>query len=170
MEFGFNRWEDILVMLSLLRAATWAILHHWCASPLPVPCGFRWFSPTTLMNNATSPVFVTVPFQCRAVSRYYRGTAILFFAVPNSRGNRSTVLPPNHKNFLIFKPRLHDTTCCQNGCQTGLYPVYKHSIGCQTRLTIGLTTVWMFVYTIQPVVKPVVQPGCTTGLTTGCIV
>jgi len=55
-----------------------------------------------------------------------------------------------------LKPRLHDTTCCQS----------------------GLTTGWMFVYTIQPVVKPVWQPvgclscqtSCTTGLTTGCIV
>jgi len=47
---------------------------------------------------------------------------------------------------LQVKPRLHDTTCYQTGCQT------------------GLTTGWMFVYTIQPVVKP------TTGLTTCCIV
>jgi len=38
-----------------------------------------------------------------------------------------------------------------------LYRVYEHSIstGCKT----GLTTCWMFVYTIQPVVKPVVQPA-----------
>jgi len=36
-----------------------------------------------------------------------------------------------------LKPRLHDTTCCQTGCQTGL------TIGC-------------IVYTnIRPVVKPV---------------
>ena len=35
-----------------------------------------------------------------------------------------------------------------------LYHVNKHPTGCQT----GLTTRWMFVYTIQPVVKPVVQP------------
>jgi len=35
-----------------------------------------------------------------------------------------------------FKPRLHDTICCQT----------------------GLTTGYMFVYTIQPVVKPVWQP------------
>jgi len=69
----------------------------------------------------------------------------------------------------------------------GLYRVYKHLTGCQTRLTTGLTTGcivytaarvvkpvvknrlsnrfdnrfdngWMFVYTIQPVVNPVVQP------------
>ena len=32
-----------------------------------------------------------------------------------------------------------------------LYHVNKHPTGCQ----IGLTTGWMFVYTIQPVVKPV---------------
>jgi len=35
----------------------------------------------------------------------------------------------------IDKPRLHDTTCCQTGCQSGLtnrlYRVYKHSTGCQ---------------------------------------
>jgi len=46
--------------------------------------------------------------------------------------------------IVILKPRLHDATCCQS----------------------GLTSGWMFVYTIQPVVQPVVS---TTGLTTGCI-
>ena len=51
-----------------------------------------------------------------------------------------------------------------------LHRVYKHSTGCQTRLTTGLTTGWMFVYTIQPVVKLVVQPlrqpvvSCKRGL------
>jgi len=46
---------------------------------------------------------------------------------------------------VMLKPRLHDTTCCQTGCQTAL------TTGC-------------IVYTnIQPVVN-------TTGLTTGCIV
>jgi len=69
---------------------------------------------------------------------------------------------------LTLKPRLHDTTCCQTGCQlsyrlynrfdNGLYRVNKHPTGCQTGLTTRLTTGWMFVYTIQPVVKPVVQP------------
>jgi len=70
-----------------------------------------------------------------------------------------------------------------------LYRVNKHPTGCQT----GLTTGWMFVYTIQPVVKHRLsntglynridnrlnvcihdttcgQTGLTTGLTTGCIV
>ena len=77
-----------------------------------------------------------------------------------------------------------------------LYRVYKHSTGCQTRLTTGcivyrvgyqtgctiqfdnrsneqwlfvppgLTTGWMFVYTIQPVVKQVVEPvvSCKRGI------
>jgi len=50
---------------------------------------------------------------------------------------------------LVLKPRLHDTTCCQNGCQTGL------TTGC-------------IVYTnIQPVVN---QTRLPTGLTNGCIV
>jgi len=51
------------------------------------------------------------------------------------------------------KPRLHDTTGCQAVVQpfdNRLYRVNKH----QT----GLTTGWMFVYTIQPVVKQVWQP------------
>jgi len=58
-----------------------------------------------------------------------------------------------------------------NRFENRLYRVYKHSTGCQTRLT----TVWQngcIVYTAgcQTVfVKPVVQPGMTTGLTTGCI-
>jgi len=48
-----------------------------------------------------------------------------------------------------------------------LYRVHKYSTGCQTRSTTGLTTGWMFVYTIQPVVKPVVQPvvSCKWGTT-----
>jgi len=42
----------------------------------------------------------------------------------------------------LLKPRLHDTTCCQTGCQTG----FSSSTGC-------------IVYTdIQPVVKLVWQP------------
>jgi len=106
--------------------------------------------------------------------------------------------------MVTIRPRLHDTTCCQTGCQFGLtnqlYRIYKHSTGCQIRLTTGLTngcilytagcrtgcttwfdnrlneqwlfvqhgcqtgwttdltSGWMFVYTIQPVVKPAVQP------------
>ena len=46
----------------------------------------------------------------------------------------------------LQKTRLHDTTCCQTGCivYTNIQPVVQP----------GLTTGWMFVYTIQPVVKP----------------
>ena len=109
--------------------------------------------------------------------------------------------------FAIFKSRLHDTTCCQTGCQQSvgqpgkclytrynrlsnplsnridnrLYRVYKHSTGCKTRLTTGLTNCCI-VYTAG------CQSGCTTrfdnrldaclhdtagcqtGCTTGCIV
>jgi len=47
-----------------------------------------------------------------------------------------------------------------------LYRVYKHSTGCQTRLTTAATglTTGCIVYTAG------CQTGCTTGLTTGCIV
>ena len=66
----------------------------------------------------------------------------------------------------ILKPRLHDTTCCQTGCQAGLIDnrvnVCIHdTTGCQTGLTTGC-----IVYTnIQPVVKPVWQPvvSCKRG-------
>jgi len=74
---------------------------------------------------------------------------------------------------------LHDTT----GYDNRLYRVYKHSTGCQTRLSTGLTTgcivytagcqtgcitrsdnrlneQWLFV---QQFVQPVVKPGLTTG-------
>jgi len=74
----------------------------------------------------------------------------------------------------------------QHDCQTGLYNRFdKHSLttvctarynnllneqlfvqhGCQTSLTTGLTTGWMLVYTILPVVKPVWQPvvSCKWG-------
>ena len=43
--------------------------------------------------------------------------------------------------ILCLKPRLHNTTCCQT----------------------GLTTGWMFVYTIQPVVS------CKPGITVSCL-
>jgi len=58
---------------------------------------------------------------------------------------RCILITINVKKTL--KTRLHDTTCCQTGCQS------------------GLTTGYMFVYTIQPVVKPVC--GCQSGLTSG---
>jgi len=54
-------------------------------------------------------------------------------------GNTAFMFTPSPKNLdsdtklMVVKPRLHDTTCCQTGCKT------------------GLTTGWMFVYTIQPV-------------------
>ena len=60
---------------------------------------------------------------------------------------------------IRLQPRLHNTTCCQTGClytlykqlsnlsnqlsnqfDNWLYRVYKHSTGCQTHLTTGLTT------------------------------
>jgi len=88
---------------------------------------------------------------------------------------------------LQVKSRLHDTTCYQTGCQTGLIDnrlnVCIHdTTGCQTgcttrfdnRLnkqwlflqqgcqtgccTTDLTTGSMFVYMIQMLVKPVVEP------------
>jgi len=73
--------------------------------------------------------------------------------------------------YTIYK---HSTGCqtrCQTRLTTGLtkrlYRVYKHSTGCQT----GLTTGWMFVYTIQAVViavwQRVWQPvvSCKRGFT-----
>jgi len=76
------------------------------------------------------------------------------------RSNSVKTLTANIIVQEILKPRLHDTTGCRfdnrvkrtavrsTGCQTGLYNRFdKHS----------LTTGWMFVYTIQPVVKPVVK-------------
>jgi len=59
------------------------------------------------------------------------------------------------------------STRLSNWVDNRLYRVNKHSTGCQT----GLTTGWMFVYTIQPVVKPVVQQvwqpavSCKRGIT-----
>jgi len=54
---------------------------------------------------------------------------------------------------VTVKHRLHDTTCCQNGC-------IVYTAGCQT----GLTTDVCLYDTAG------CQTGCTTGLTTGCIV
>jgi len=87
---------------------------------------------------------------------------------------------------FILKPHLHDTTCCQNGCQTGLttgcivytniqpvvksvsQPVWQPAVscvqpvvklGCTTRFDNRLNEQWLFD-----------QHGCQPGLTTGCIV
>jgi len=90
------------------------------------------------------------------------------------------------KPSVSLKPRLHDTTGCQTGCQTGrLYRVYKHSTGCQTRLTTGLTN-GCIMYTAGCQTGCTTrfdnrldvcshdtagcQTRCTTGVTTGCIV
>ena len=81
---------------------------------------------------------------------------------------------------MSTKPCLHDTACCQNGCQTGLttgcivytniQPVVKRlyrvagcQTGCTTRFDNRLNEQWLFV-------QHGCQTGCTTGLTAGCIV
>ena len=61
---------------------------------------------------------------------------------------------------VLLKPRLHDTTCCQTGCQTDLT---TGCIGCQSVVQPVLTTGWTnsgcsFNTVVKPVVKPVVQP------------
>jgi len=67
------------------------------------------------------------------------------------------------KSLRFVKPRLHDTTCCQTGCQTDL------TTGCivYTNIQPVVKPVWQpAVSRIQPVVKvvkPAVQPGLTTG-------
>jgi len=69
----------------------------------------------------------------------------------------------------------------ENWFDNRLYRVYKHSTGCQTRLTTGLTNGCIVHTNIQwqPVYNRFefclhdtarCQTGCTTGLTTGCIV
>jgi len=59
------------------------------------------------------------------------------------------------------------TAGCQTGWQPGCTTLFDNRLnkqwlfvqhGCQTGCQTCLTTGWMFVYTIQPVVKPVVQP------------
>jgi len=51
-----------------------------------------------------------------------------------------------------------------NELDNRLYRVNKHPAGCRTGLTTGLTTGWMFVYTIQPVVKPQPVVSCKRGM------
>ena len=63
--------------------------------------------------------------------------------------------------ILEFKPRLHDTTCCQTGLTTGCIVYTNIQLVVKTGLTTGLTT-GCIVYTA--VVKLVVQPGLTTVL------
>jgi len=60
---------------------------------------------------------------------------------------------------LVVKPRC--TTLLTTGC-------IHDTAGCQTGCLTGLTTGWVFVYTIHRVYKHLTC--CQTRLTTGCIV
>ena len=92
------------------------------------------------------------------------------------------------------KTRLHDTTCCQYGCQrfdNRVNVCIHDTAGCQTRCQTGCQTGLIngcIVYTagcqtgsgwtnsgcsfntvVKPVVKPVVQRGLTTGWTNSAV-
>ena len=119
------------------------------------------------MMTSTFPPWYTVSFSCH---RRLRMT--------------SSKLP---YSYVGLKPRLHDTTCCQAGCQTGWFDnrvnVCIHdTTGCQTSCQagcqIGLTNGLYRVYSrlsnrlYNPVWQPVertvlfVQHGCQTGCQT----
>jgi len=86
------------------------------------------------------------------------------------------------KSVYMIQPVWQPVGCLFARCSRLSHRLYNWTAGCQT----GLTTGWMFVYTMQPVVQPVVKPvwqpvcnrlycvykhsSCKTGLTTGCIV
>jgi len=55
-----------------------------------------------------------------------------------------------------FKPRLHDTTCCQAGCQSGFW---QPAVSCIQPVDNRLNEQWLFV-----------QHGCQTGCQTDCSV
>jgi len=61
------------------------------------------------------------------------------------------------KCCMFVKPRLHDTTGCQNSRLSNRLDVCLHdTAGCQTGLTTVLKEQPLFV-------QPVVKPGLTTG-------
>jgi len=70
---------------------------------------------------------------------------------------RCTTVLSNRVWQLVERTVAVRSTRLSNPFDNQLYRVYEHATGCQT----GLTTGWMFVYTIQPVVKPVVS--CKRG-------
>jgi len=95
----------------------------------------------------------------------------------------------NLEQWVIFKPRLHDTTCCQTRCPPGCIvytyiqpvvkpvwqPVWQTAVSCiqpvvKPVVQPCLTTGWMFVYTINSVVKPVWQSvvSCKWGINGYC--
>jgi len=113
--------------------------------------------------------------------------------------NRQPVVKPGLKTVLneqlcvqpVVKPRCTTSLIVKPHCTTGCI---HDTAGFQTGLTTHLTTSWMVVYTIQPVVnlvwqpavscvqpvvksvvqcgltiKPVVQRGLTTGWTNSCV-
>ena len=72
------------------------------------------------------------------------------------------------RSAVAVKPRLHDTTCCQTSCETGLTTgciVYTAGCqsGCTTRFanrverTVAVRSTWLSTH-------------CQTGMTTGSIV
>jgi len=75
-----------------------------------------------------------------------------FRTYQNPRKQTADMLKSNNRHVSV-RPRLHDTTGSQAGCQTGLTTgCIVYTAGCQTRCqtgcTTGLTTGWMFVYTV----------------------
>jgi len=80
------------------------------------------------------------------------------------------------KGHVLFKttcvkPRLHDTTCCQTGCQTNRVNVCIHdTTGCQTRCTTRFDNRLNEQLFVQHGCKTGCQTRLTTGLTTSCIV
>ena len=71
---------------------------------------------------------------------------------------------------MRFDNWLKEQLFVQHGCQTGLYNRFDNGVERTAVRSTRLTTGWMFVYTIQPVVKPVVKPvwqlvvSCKRGL------
>ena len=121
-------------------AVAWRVVKVMLGKPFMALC--RSAIPTQQCNKqlrkTTQNRGVSFPPPASAAKAYVVLSAVLLFLLGRIAVLRSTV-----------KPRLHDTTCCQTGCQTDL------TTGC-------------IVYTnIQPIVKPVWQPvvSCQLGFT-----
>ena len=69
----------------------------------------------------------------------------------------------------LLKPRLHDTTCCETGCQGGL-PIERTAAVRSTRLSIRLSNCLDNRLDVCLHDTAGCQTGYTTGLTTGYIV
>jgi len=167
----FHEWWGAGVVICLKRGAN--DFHMVQLMPLPPPSFLALLEPSLVwpfccrrIQAVLSPVYTIQPVVKPVVKPVWQPGKCLYTRynrLSNPLSNRLLNRfdnPLSNRLLNRFDNPLSNRLLNRfhNRYDNRLYRVYKHSTGCQIRLATGLTTGWMFVYTIQPVVKPVVQP------------